>query len=166
MLLNRILFLIPLIFFGCNVNKKKIKNREFSVIVEFNNVISGFTFRDSSDTLLLRLSINNSNSSYYKLLLKDETKEKLINVFDSQFNINEFKFNRKDSLSFNSVTFEISNVNDEFNNNSSSLTALCKHINKNSDVSIEYDNLINYLKCIYPEFKSFPPNKGLKLKNN
>lgn len=149
------LSLLVLALVSCNERINNVeKNAKYTIVVSREGSVYGFHFKDKEDTLRL-LEIINGSPTIFKILIDDETKQKIKEVINYHFQIVNFDSGKKKRSPTNSVTFEISSLSETDSYTGNVITSEWKGIIKNSDVSEEYDSLIKYLKSEYKEFDNW-----------
>ncbi len=167
MLYMKTIFLIPvLILLSCSPKEQKndvddTNFKRYEIVATSNGgKISNFFFKDDSDTLKICYAMVFAYSSLlgdYNLVIDDETKAKIKDVFLYHSDIDSIKASEKSSYETGTVTFEIASsvelIAPHFSNK---MVIEFKNISKNSDVSNKYKELIVYLKKKYKEFDQWP----------
>lgn len=160
-------FLIAFAFFlhSCTSHDVNNNHRKYTIITtafDTSSIIYGFNVCDDHDTLKLSVidKKHQIDSKHYDIIIEKETKEKIIRVFYEQLNVDKFDSKRKESTNY-SVIFRVSaNFNrpeeQYYVPFSNILTAEYRDIKKNSDVSKDYEKLINHLKSKHKKFQQWP----------
>lgn len=153
---------ITLVFLSCSPKDKenKIETKRYEIVTENNDKISGFYFKENSDTMRLGYTSrsNHSTNDFYNIIIDNETKIKIKEVFRYHLDINNFNAPQKnmEKIGTGTVTFELSNTTEliaPYYPNT--ITLEFKNISKDSDVSTKYQELISYLKSRYKQFQKW-----------
>lgn len=154
-------------FYSCTSSVAKINNRKYTIISSpydsSARIIYGFDIFDNNDTLRLNvIYINNQimiDNEQYNIVIDEKTKKKVIKVFNNELKLSNFDSKRKSMPSYSvllSVTAAIDKSKAHNKPFSNAITVEFRDIEKNSDVSKEYEELIKYLKLRYKEFRKWP----------
>lgn len=152
-----------LMFLSCSPKDKednvdKIESKRYEIVTENNGKISGFSFKDDSDTMRLGYTSRSTHSTnnFYNIIIDNETKIKIKEVFRYHLDIDNFNSSQKNTEEIGTVTFKLSSSTEliapSFPN---TITIEFKNISKNNDVSNKYQELISYLKSRYKQFQKW-----------